>query len=424
MQRKLTEASIPSLRTDKVQEDVFHTPTPGAGLRLHRDGRKVFFCLYYLGGQRRRHYFGEHSSSKGGKAQFAPEMGMSLKDFERAYAVLKGDLVRGIDPRKTTAAEVEAAKFYPVDSLIESLRVTFKEGITDGTVGHLLYEFLKYKESRLTPRGFTNYRHTARSYLFPLFLTPVSTLGETEIRSLLSDVSKKAPKAVVQAKSVLSLAFDYGREFLGAKDNPCKFVKVLEKKGKRDRWLPDSELATLFSCLPQLKDQKAADVYSLILFSMSRPGEACRLNANDIIFSNRERVWRMKGKNGLEHHVPVTGPIAEIIDRRMQGADANGFLFWDAKGEYPYQLKIANKQIREITGLDFNPHDLRRTGRTHAAALGVRDEVAEALLAHAKEGINGTYNIYAYWPERKAALKLWHSKLADIQEGGIQEKAA
>jgi len=54
--------------------------------------------------------------------------------------------------------------------------------------------------------------------------------------------------------------------------------------------------------------------------------------------------------------------------------------------------------------------------------LGIRDEVGEALLNHAKEAINGTYNLYSYWPERKEALRLWHHKLTSLH--GRQLEAA
>jgi len=50
---------------------------------------------------------------------------------------------------------------------------------------------------------------------------------------------------------------------------------------------------------------------------------------------------------------------------------------------------------------DIRPHDLRRTGRTHVSGLGIRDEVGEALLNHAKEAIRGTYNLYSYWMEER-----------------------
>jgi hypothetical protein len=52
MKLKLTEARIPSLRTLKPQEDVFHEPTPGAGLRITRKGRKTWFLLYCAPGSK------------------------------------------------------------------------------------------------------------------------------------------------------------------------------------------------------------------------------------------------------------------------------------------------------------------------------------------------------------------------------------
>ncbi|MEA2603386.1 MAG: Arm DNA-binding domain [Acidobacteriota bacterium] len=72
MKMKLTEARIPTLRTGKPQEDIFHAATPGAGLRLTREGRKTWFLLYYAPGtpQKRRYSFGEHPSGKLGEARY------------------------------------------------------------------------------------------------------------------------------------------------------------------------------------------------------------------------------------------------------------------------------------------------------------------------------------------------------------------
>jgi hypothetical protein len=66
------------------------------------------------------------------------------------------------------------------------------------------------------------------------------------------------------------------------KSNPCQGVKVTVPKGRRDRWLTDSEIETLLQTLPEMKNQKAADVYLLILASLCRPGEAaaiCRVRS-------------------------------------------------------------------------------------------------------------------------------------------------
>lgn len=41
--------------------------------------------------------------------------------------------------------------------------------------------------------------------------------------------------------------------------------------------------------------------------------------------------------------------------------------------------------------------------------------MSEALLNHVKDELEGTYNLYTYWPERKRALGLWHEKLASLE---------
>jgi integrase len=427
MKLRLTEARIPSLRTTKAQEDIFHEPTSGAGLRITRKGRKTWFLLYTAPGskQLRRVYFGEHPSGRLGQARY-----LSLKDFEREYSIVRGDLARGIDPQlKTVAVDPQTAKLIPSALLPEELRKIFPDGVVEGTVGGLLADYLqRHAASHLTPRGYLNYRQLTRSYLTPAFKVPVLQFGEEDVRALLSQITRRAPQAVRHAKNVLSCAFEYGKEHIhGVQANPCQGVKVTVPKVRRDRWLTDFEIETVLATLPRMKSQKAADVYLLILASLCRPGEAAAIKAEDVITLNGERVWRVaEPKNGKDFLIPLDGPIREVIERRIAAVNGTGPLFWKISpgDEYPRQLKEANRELRDLTGLkDMRPHDLRRTGRTHVSGLGIRDEVGEALLNHAKEAISGTYNLYSYWAERKDALRIWHQKLAAISAGREQEAA-
>lgn len=424
MKLRLTEARIPALRTSKPQEDLFHEPTPGAGLRITRRGRKTWFLLYSAPGskQLRRVYLGEHPSGRLGRPRY-----LSLKEFEREYSIVRGDLARGIDPQlKTVAVDPDTAKHIPAPLLPEELRKIFPEGVVEGTVGALLADYLQHHAaSHLTPRGYLNYRQLTRSYLTPAYKIPVLQFGEEDVRALLSQVTRRAPQAVRHAKNVLSSAFAYGKEHIhGVKSNPCQGVKVTVPKVRRDRWLTDSEIETLLQALPGMK---AADVYLLILASLCRPGEAAAIEAEDVITLNGERVWKVaEPKNGKDFLIPLEGPVKEVLERRIAEVNGSGPLFWKITpgDNYPRQLKEANRELRELTGLkDIRPHDLRRTGRTHVSGLGIRDEIGEALLNHAKEGITGTYNLYSYWPERKDALRLWHQKLAALQASREQEAA-
>ena len=75
----------------------------------------------------------------------------------------------------------------------------------------------------------------------------------------------------------------------------------------------------------------------------------------------------------------------------------------------------------------FTLHDLRRTARTHLAALGIRPEVAERCLNHLPPGIQGRYDRHSYFEERREALQQWANLLIEIERGnnvvGIKRRA-
>jgi integrase len=437
---RLTEARIPSLRPapGKTQEDFFHSPTPGAGLRVGKDGRKSFFCLFYspATGKRTRVSLGEHLSSIGGKAEYAPECGLSLRAFEAEYAKLRGDLARGIDPfQKEASIIVQQANIpdrIPVEDIPDDLKSRFPNGVMPGTVGYLLKEFLQKHAAvagNMTPRGYLNYRQQTSGYLKGVYEIPLGEFDAMAVRRLCDTIQQRAPQSVRQAKNVLSCAFEWAmsKPDSGIISNPCRGIKITVPKVKRDRWLNDSELQTVLSTLPLLKDQKAADVYTLILASLCRPGEASSIRAEDIINLNGERVWRVADpKNGKPFIIPLFGPIGEVINRRLLEVGKTGPLFWETPegDDYPYHMKVANKALRAQTGLeDIRPHDFRRTARTHVSGLGVNKDVGEALLNHAKESTHGTYDLFDHWNERKQAIRVWHEKLATLQQGEEQMAA-
>jgi integrase len=80
-------------------------------------------------------------------------------------------------------------------------------------------------------------------------------------------------------------------------------------------------------------------------------------------------------------------------------------------------LDTLNFAISQLDhGLEhFTLHDLRRTMRTHLAALGIRSEVAERCLGHHLRGVEGVYNTHDYFQERRAPLEVWTNLLLDME---------
>lgn len=87
-------------------------------------------------------------------------------------------------------------------------------------------------------------------------------------------------------------------------------------------------------------------------------------------------VARLEG-NGGDHHVDGN-TIAFAIDYWLEGHKPN---------------------VRR-----FTPHDLRSTAKSYLRSLGVMRDISEMCLNHKLPGVEGIYDQYTYWPERRDAL--------------------
>jgi integrase len=437
MRIRLTEKKIRGLAASKPPIDILHEKTPSAGLRVSTLGAKIWFYIYrspvvrdeHGQAKQRRAYLGYHLS---GRCPDRPTAGrdlvpMSLDEFERAYYAFRAELGKGIDPLTVGVSLPQKGRWIAPETIPDLVRPLYPEGYREGTFAALVVDYFRHHAVvNLKARTVRNYKYVAKSFAAVLAHRVPGEISDLEVREVMTAVEKRAPQMVREVKKVLSAIFEYARSHWHLSGNPARGLRVTVKRAKRDRWLSDGELTAALSACAELTDRKAADVYRLILYSMCRPGEAAYVCAEDLLISNGERVWRMYGKNGHEFLVPLLGPIGEILHRRSLEVGGRGPLFWarDSRVTYPEPLRLANVEFRRLSGLEnIRPHDFRRTGRTHIPALGVPESVAEALLNHVKGEIEGTYNLYNYWPERKQALGLWHEKLARL-EGEAHQRAA
>ncbi|EMA2754524.1 site-specific integrase, partial [Escherichia coli] len=81
----------------------------------------------------------------------------------------------------------------------------------------------------------------------------------------------------------------------------------------------------------------------------------------------------------------------------------------------PVALAKVRAEMPEVP--NFTIHDFRRTARTHLAALGVDPVVAERCLNHRIKGVEGIYNRYQYFNERRDALAKWTNLLVSLERG-------
>lgn len=415
---RLTEALIKTLNTEKTQDDIFHRLTPGAGLRLSRDGRRTWFVMYRspITGRQRRANLGEHPTGHRGHERY-----LTLKEFEARYDIFRGDLRKGIDPALSSTASENTQSVDSTGRLTSPPWMRAQPSYSPGSVADLLVRYFDWaaEKDRLAPRTLRKYQLIANAHLLPVIgAIQFSHLEPGHFRAV---TDGKSDETIRDIKKVFTNAFNYGAGeplgFIRGSSNP--FPKTQLSTNSDDRWFQDQELGVILRALSKLRDRDAADVYEIMLLTGCRTDEAVNVKAEDVIQMNGEMVWfNSNTKTGKPLTVALIGRIGEILNRRIQQAkDQRGYLFWPTakRDGYVSKLSSANRAMRELTGIaDYEPYVFRHTLRTHLSALRVPYEVKEACLNHSKKGVVKNYDHFDYWEERKEALAKWHAKLAAL----------
>lgn len=226
--------------------------------------------------------------------------------------------------------------------------------------------------------------------------------------------------------------FDYGikRHMLAA--NPASAFDISDAGGQeqsRERWLSREELVQLFQVMPLTKGFSRQNelTMKLILALCCRKMELCGARWSE--FDLDEGVWhlpaeRVKNGDGIDIPlaVPVVGWIKELKimsgnsewvlpARKMQ----HRMIPHIQESTLPVALAKIRSNMPDVP--NFTIHDFRRTARSHLAALGVDPVIAERCLNHKIKGVEGIYNRYQYFEERKQALTVWAELLTTLENG-------
>jgi integrase len=114
----------------------------------------------------------------------------------------------------------------------------------------------------------------------------------------------------------------------------------------------------------------------------------------------------------------------EQLQKLKVMADGSRYVLPNADASAPADPKYITrsvarclKRFKKHGVAAFTPHDLRRTGRTGLARLGVKADIAERVLNHARERIEATYDVHEYVDEKREALQTWAKYLAELRDG-------
>jgi len=267
---------------------------------------------------------------------------------------------------------------------------------------------------------------------------PVKEVTTDHVATLLRKLAKKKTANVVEGVlTAISQIFVHGGKGGIVSINPCKPLGISAIVGDRPPtrqrvMLSEEELRELLPNLSKIGLQNALTV-KILLSTCCRIGELARAKWTDVDFENS--TWTIpieNSKTSKAFVIPLPERTASWF-RELQPLSLNSAFVLPARqtrrekthGEpMHYEQRALNSMLHKLTPKlnkvrRFTPHDLRATARSHLAALGVDDVIAERCLNHSLGGLLKIYNKYDYFAERQLALEVWTSFIVACESGKI-----
>lgn len=260
----------------------------------------------------------------------------------------------------------------------------------------------------------------------------LADLSRARIQALVNETASKS--AARQVRVVLHAIFEFAIWQELAPANPCRFVSVAGFDS-RERVLTDAELRSIWQALsaPEAFDtlyisRPITLALMLCAVTLQRRAEVAEARIEEFDLERRE--WLIPGartKNRRAHLVPLSDLAVKLIVEAVGLAGKSGFLFPSPHGGAdddrpvtPAALSHAFRRLAaKIKLKNARPHDLRRTGATGLAKMGVRRFDISLVLNHTSDTgggarVTGIYARHDHVAEKRAALDAWAVQLQKV----------
>lgn len=212
--------------------------------------------------------------------------------------------------------------------------------------------------------------------------------------------------------------------------NPASAFTVRDAGGvekSKDRALTSSELKQFFDTAKKNPMSFTRDNYlacTLLVCLGVRKSELCEAKWEE--FDLEKAVWELpkeRSKTNVGLSIPLALPVIQWFEELKMRSCGSDYVFPSRRASKNPHMgpDTLNRAITKLFGHEpgkkkqppnlmgdmphFTVHDLRRTCRTLLAQQGTPGYVAERCLNHKLKGVEGIYDKYDYFEERKVALE-------------------
>ena len=413
--KMFTEAGLERLRApENGRIEYGDSVVPGLMLRISETGVKSWSVLYKVKGE-------------GGAS---PTTGRPLKGTQRRISLGVYPIL-GVKQARETAMEVLHQAFGGTDARVVRNEVLLSRSAN--TVEAVAKRYID--DAKPNIESWSKIDRGLQLHVLPLWGDRViGGIRRRDVHDLLDGlIAKGKPGAASDVRKHLSRLFNWAIDREIITENPVSGVKRKDLQYKADagRALSDNELRAIWRAADRM-GYPFGTYFKLMILTGQRRNEWADAKHSEICFKRKALEIRKARYKGRRDHVVPLSPLAWAIYEAMphwNGKDP--FIFSTRAGEVPIsgftQAKarldeLAAEELKKALGdretalEKYRIHDFRVTCESRLADLGFNQDVRDAVLGHAKVGLQRTYNKHDYADEKRRALDKYAEHIMVILE--------
>jgi len=266
---------------------------------------------------------------------------------------------------------------------VDPTAVKRKKAIESTKLVDVLERYLSGRD--LKPYTVKDYRYKLKLGFSDWLQRPVSDITEDMVLKRHKKISQTGKTTANTTMRVLRLTLNYANAVGIIDSNPTSILskaRLWHKNNRKDRVIPSSQLHAWHEAVDALTNQKAKVYLLMALYMGFRSSELLTLEWTHVDIKAKS-ITLYDTKNGTNHRLPIPMVLLPYIKGLHDLTGGHTWVFAGDKPDRPMAIPAKPiKAVTELSGVEFSPHDCRRTFATIAEAVNLPMSMIKRLMNH------------------------------------------
>lgn len=295
-----------------------------------------------------------------------------------------------------------------------------KKDLSDTKLEKVLEQYLAGRD--LKPYTVKDYRYKLKLGFEDWLNKPVSSITEDMIIKRQKQISQKKGKTTANTTMrVLRLTLNYAEAVGMIESNPTSILskaRLWHKNNRKKRTIDSNQLKDWHDAVEGLQNQRATVYLLMALYMGFRSSELLTLEWDHVDLKSKF-ITLYDTKNSTDHTLPIPKVLLSHIKQLKKLTGKYKWVFTGEKTDRA--MAIPAKPIKAVTkacGVEFSPHDCRRTFATYAEAQGIPYTIIKRLMNH----VTTNDVTSGYMVTEEETLREAINKIADYIQARVTQK--